>query len=242
VTRGTIAERYAAFRTELARVAREAGRDPQTIGVLAVTKQQQVPDIAQAIAAGVTEIGENYVQEALRKFPDLPAVRKHFIGHVQTNKAPAIARLFDVVESIDRPAAGHALARAAERLGKRLPILIQLNVSPYERFGCPPERAVELAEELRSLPSITVDGVMAIAPIRSSESALASAFETAARTFARIGGSTFSIGMSDDWPFAVRAGATLLRIGSALFGPRPAPPASKPEAKTEWAAERVRRT
>jgi pyridoxal phosphate enzyme (YggS family) len=179
-----------------------------------------VERIEAAVAAGLADIGENYLQEARAKLPSIGGVRKHFIGHLQTNKARAVAELFDVVQSVDRIEAGEALARAARALEKTLPILLQVNVSPSERFGCPPAQAPQLAEALRGLEGLRLDGIMAIGPLSSNSGEISAAFELAAKTFALVGGSTLSIGMSGDWPHAVRAGSTMIRIGTALFGSR----------------------
>ena len=185
-----------------------------------MSKRQTVSSVAAAISAGLSDIGENYLQEARAKFSSIPPVRKHFIGHLQTNKAKPVAQLFDVVQSVDRVEAGQALARAARSLGKTLPVLLQINISPSERFGCPPGEAPRLAEALRGLEGLRLDGVMAIGPLGSNLGEISRAFELAAKTFALVGGSTLSIGMSDDWPQAVRAGSTMIRIGTALFGGR----------------------
>jgi len=177
--------------------------------------------LTAAIDAGLTDLGESYLQEARRKLSELPRVRKHFVGHVQTNKAKAIAASFDMVQSVDRERVGSALSKAALELGRTLPILLQLNISPVERFGCPPAKAQELAETLRGQPGLRLEGVMAIGPVTSERDAILRAFELAAKTLSRIGGSTLSIGMSGDWREALQAGSTMLRIGEALFGPRP---------------------
>ena len=213
-----IAQRVASFREELRAHAASCGtRLPD---IVAVTKTQPPERVAQAIAAGIEQIGENYLQEARAKFASLPPVRKHFIGHIQTNKAKAIVEAFDVVQSVDRLEAGSALSRAAAAAGRLLPVLVQLNISPSERFGVSPEEAERLAEGLRALPGLSLDGVMAIGPLDAAGDEILRAFEIAAKTFDRIGGSTLSIGMSGDWREAVGAGSTMLRIGTALFGPR----------------------
>jgi len=202
--------------------SRACGRQPGSVRILAVTKQQPASAIAAAVSAGVPEIGENYVQEAKTKFAELGPmpVSKHFIGHFQTNKAKIVAELFDVVQSVDRPDAARALAKAASAVGKVLPVLIQINISPTERFGCPPEEAEALGEAVRSYPSLRLDGVMAIGPLGAGQQEIAAAFAVAAKTFAALGGNTLSIGMSGDWREAVRAGSTMIRIGTALFGER----------------------
>ena len=213
----TIAERYARLRAEV----------PATLTIVAVSKFQPVEAIRDAIAAGVTDIGENYAQEARRKFEALPRVTKHFIGHVQTNKAKSIAALFDVVQSVDRIEAGAALARAADALDKQLPVLVQINISPQERFGCPAPQAQALAADLRRYKSLRVDGVMAIGPVTKDRAAIARAFATAAQVWREVGGPVLSLGMSADWREAVAAGSTMIRLGTTIFGPRPSRATSK---------------
>jgi PLP dependent protein len=216
-----IEERYRSLRRAIDDEARTCGRDPGGVTLVGIGKGQSAESIATAIDAGLADLGENYLQEAQRKLPSLPPVRKHFVGHLQANKAKLIARLFDMVQSVDRPGAGIALSRAASETGKQLPVLLQLNISPVERFGCPPSDAERLAEALREQPCLRLEGVMAIGPLSRDRDAISRAFELAAMTLARIGGSTLSIGMSGDWREAVRAGSTMLRIGEALFGSRP---------------------
>jgi PLP dependent protein len=214
------AERYRGLLDEIDGELARIGRKPSGVTLVGVSKKQPVDRIVEAIDAGLADIGENYVQEAAAKFGALPSVRKHFIGHIQTNKAKQIAALFDVVQSVDRIEAGDALAKAARAQGKELTVLLQVNVSPTERFGCAPEHAPMLAQALQEQPGLRFDGVMAIGPLTDDRDAIMRAFEAAAMTFDRVGGSTLSIGMSGDWREALRAGSTMLRIGTALFGGR----------------------
>ena len=211
--------RYHALNAELAELKAAAGRPNDPITVLAVTKLQPREALLEAISAGVSDIGENYYQEAREKFVELPPVRKHFLGHVQTNKAKGIVDLFDMVQSVDRLDAGKALAAAARNAGKTLPVLVQINISPSERFGAPPDEAERLAEALRE-QGLRVEGIMAIGPNTEDTSVLHRAFELAAQTFSRVGGSILSLGMSGDWREAVRFGSTMIRVGTSLFGPR----------------------
>lgn len=216
----TIAERYVRLRAEV----------PANVTIVAVTKFQPVEAVREAIAAGVSDVGENYVQEARTKYchPEISVgVTKHFIGHIQTNKAKAIAATFDIVQSVDRIEAGLALSKAASALGKRLPVLVQVNISPSERYGCPPEDAERLAEQLRELESLNVQGIMAIGPMTADRERIRAAFDEAALIHRRVGGETLSIGMSGDWMQAVQAGSTMIRVGSTIFGPRPTRPVSK---------------
>jgi pyridoxal phosphate enzyme (YggS family) len=214
---GTIAERVATLRDRIEAAARDAGRETGSVALLAVTKTQPREAVLAALDAGLRDVGENYVQEAQAKYPDLPPCTKHFIGHVQTNKAKAIVALFDVVQSIDRLEAGLAIAKAARALGRAPRVLVQVNISPTERFGVSPAEAPALAARLRD-EGLTVDGVMAIGPL---EGDVESAFATARATFERVGGTTFSLGMSGDWERAIRHGSTMVRVGTAIFGPRP---------------------
>lgn len=213
---GTIADRVATLRRSVDAVTAAAGRQPGSVAILAVTKTQPRAAVVEAIEAGICDVGENYLQEAREKYADLPPCTKHFIGHVQTNKAKQIASLFDVVQGVDRIDAGLALAKAARALGRTLRVLVQVNVSPAERFGASPAEAPVLAARLRD-EGLAVEGVMAIGPVQGDVEA---AFATARDAFERVGGTTLSLGMSGDWETAVRHGSTMIRLGTAIFGPR----------------------
>jgi len=219
--RGSIADRYAALRQEIDESLRSLGRSPGSVRILAVSKFQPRSAVIEAMTAGIEAVGENYVQEAEPKLGGLP-VRKHFIGHVQTNKARRIAELFDLVESVDRIEAARALDREASKLGRVLPVLIQVNISPTDRFGVTPESFDALLAHVRECASLRVDGVMAIGPLNADRATLVRSFEAARRCFERSGGSVLSLGMSGDWREALAAGSTELRLGTAIFGPRPA--------------------
>lgn len=215
----TVAQRYARLRAEV----------PAHVAIVAVSKLQPAEAVREALRAGVTDVGENYVQEARKKFAladFLPPVRRHFIGHVQTNKARAIAATFDMVQTVDRPQAAEALEKAAAALGKVLPVLLQVNISQSDRFGCSPAAASRLAMQLRGCSNLRLDGVMAIGPLTDRSSEIAAAFTLAASVWQSVGGPILSIGMSGDWREAVAAGSTMIRLGSSIFGPRPVRAAS----------------
>ena len=214
----TVAERVATMRGRIDAIAVAAGRARGSVAILAVTKTHPRDAVLAALDAGLTDVGENYVQEARAKYVDVPPCAKHFVGHVQTNKAKAIVSLFDVVQSVDRLDAGLALAKAARDAGRSLRVLVQVNVSPAERFGARPADAAHLAARLRD-EGLAVDGVMAIGPVEGDVDA---AFAAARAAFDQVGGSTLSLGMSDDWERAVQHGSTMVRLGTAIFGPRPA--------------------
>jgi pyridoxal phosphate enzyme (YggS family) len=214
----SLAGNIALMRARVADAAHRAGRAPSDITLVGVTKRQSRDTVVAALDAGITDVAEIYVQEARPKLEGLPA-RKHFIGHVQTNKAKAIVATFDVVQSIDRLDAGRAIAKASRTLDKHVKALVQINVSQTERFGCAPADAPELAKQLRE-EGLEVDGVMAIGPHVDDRGEIERAFERAADCFAKVGGKTLSIGMTSDWEEAIACGSTMLRIGTAIFGAR----------------------
>ncbi len=216
----TIGERVKNFRARVDAVAAAAGRPSDSVRILGVTKMQPRESVLAALDAGLVDIGENYLQEAREKLAALPTVRTHFIGHMQTNKAKPIAALFDVVQSVDRLDAGLALAKAARASGKPLSVLVQVNISPSERFGVAPDEAPALAARLRD-EGLHVDGVMAIGPITENGAETDAAFACAQDVFAAVGGATLSLGMSGDWERAIAHGSTMIRLGTAIFGPRP---------------------
>lgn len=217
----TIADRVDRLRKEVAEVTRAANRNPEEITIVAVSKLKPRELVFDAYEAGVRAFAENHVQEALPKLSGLPRdAQRHFIGHIQTNKAKPIAAEFDLVQSVDRLEAGLALAKASRVLGKTLRVLVQLNVSSAERQGMQPEQAPAIAEQLRA-EGLDVAGTMAMAPFTDDRRIVRDAFLRAAEAHARIGGPILSLGMSADWPIAIECGSTMIRIGTAIFGPRP---------------------
>lgn len=217
----TIAERVHRLRQEVAELARSASRNPAEITIVAVSKLQSRDAVFEAYAAGLRDFGENHVQEAIPKLSDLPSdAKRHFIGHIQTNKAKAMADAFDLIQSVDRLEAGIALAKAGRALSKTVRVLVQLNISSTERYGLPPEQAPTAALRLRDA-GLEVAGVMAMAPFTPERRIVRDAFLRAAEAHASIGGSILSLGMSADWPVAIECGSTMIRIGTAIFGPRP---------------------
>ena len=216
----SVAQRIAAMRERLASAARRAGRPADAVTLVGVTKKQPRALVDEALACGLADVAENYVQEARAKFEALAPARKHFIGHIQTNKAKAIVETFDVVQSIDRLDAGRAIARASRALGKPVRALVQVNISPVDRFGIAPIDAAALARTLRDDEGLEIAGVMAIGPNTDDRAEISAAFALAARTFDAVGGDTLSIGMSADFEEAIANGSTMVRIGTALFGSR----------------------
>jgi pyridoxal phosphate enzyme (YggS family) len=217
----TIAENLQAVRARIGRAAQAAGRDAQSITLLAVSKTQAAARILEAHAAGQKAFGENYVQEALEKMDALPTLEWHLIGPLQSNKTRAAAERFHWVHTVDRE-------KIARRLSERRPaplpplnVLIQVNVSgESSKSGVPNADIAALARAIARLPRLRLRGLMAIpepgAPrerygeVRHAFDALRSAFDV----------DTISMGMSDDLELAIAEGATMVRIGTAIFGAR----------------------
>lgn len=235
-----ITDRLRELRARIDTVARAAGRDPAGIRLLAVSKGQPVAAIRAAMAAGLGEFGENYLQEALPKIRALgTGARWHFIGRLQSNKTRPVAELFDCVQTLTS-------ARHAERLNAQRPwhappldVLIQLRPAGATAPGVGDRPGVEesgmaaLADTVAGLPRLRLRGLMLVPLPGLDAAALAGEYARAARAQDRLAASghtldTLSLGMSADLEAAVQAGSTLLRIGTALFGPRPAP-AQTPE-------------
>ena len=223
----SVARGLVTVRKRIAAACASAGRKPETVTVVAVTKGFGAEAIEAALAAGIADVGENYYQEAQAKFaavvwPPHP-VRRHFIGRVQRNKAQRIAALFDVVQSLEDLSSAAALDESAASAGKTLDVLVQLNIAGDARAGIPPESCVEFVRELRAFSHLNVRGAMAVAP--ADAAAVPDAFDRGADAYRRLsqefGASVFSLGMSGDLETAIAAGSTMVRIGSALFGARP---------------------
>jgi pyridoxal phosphate enzyme (YggS family) len=227
---GQIADNLARLRERISAAAYRAGVPAESIKIVTVTKLTPVKAMREAIEAGVTAIGENRVQEAWNKFPEIGrGVEWHLVGHLQTNKAARAAELFDVVHSVDRLKVAQALSRSATELGRDLEILVQVNTSGEEtKFGVPTQDAVPLVEEIGPLPGIRVRGLMTIGPFRPNPEEARPSFYTLRKLSEKITSLRFdniemtwlSMGMSGDFEVAIEEGANLVRIGTSIFGPR----------------------
>ncbi|WP_217125872.1 YggS family pyridoxal phosphate-dependent enzyme [Hydrogenophilus thiooxidans] len=224
-----IAARVAAVRAQIAEAAARLGRDPATVTLVAVSKTQPAAAIRAAFAAGLRVFGENYVQEAVAKqaeLADLP-IEWHFIGPIQRNKTRAIAAAFDWVHSLDRLEVAQRFAEQRDPARGPLNVMVQVNVSgEASKAGVAPEAVVALAKAIAHLPQLNLVGLMTIPEPSADPELLARRFRTVRElrdTLQREGLPVWalSMGMSSDWSVALAEGATHLRIGSALFGPRP---------------------
>ena len=220
---GAIAARLADVRARIAAAAPAAGRDPGAVALVAVGKTMPAEAVAEAIAAGQLLFGENRVQEAKAKFPALrarfPDLRLHLIGNLQTNKAEEAVAVADLVETVDRPKLAEALAKAMTKLGKRVPVYVQVNTGEEpQKGGVSPLEAEALVAQCRGL-GLEVRGLMCIPPVEDEP---APHFALLADMARRFGLAELSMGMSGDFELAIRLGATHVRVGTAIFGARPA--------------------
>ncbi len=213
-------------RERIEAAARRAGRNPGEIKVIAVTKSVEPRTIEQAVGCGLTALGENRVQELLAKIPHLPdGIEWHFIGRLQTNKVKKLIGRVSLIHSLDRWSLAEVINKEAGRSGLRVRVLVQVNVSGEStKAGITPAEVEDFAGEAAKLPGVLVCGLMTIAPIgedaRPYFKQLKEIFE---RLKGRIPGGKIeylSMGMSADFEVAVEEGANLLRIGSAIFGPK----------------------
>lgn len=221
-----IKERYDAVRARVAAAADAVGREADDVLVVAVTKHVGVAEVQAAIAAGCTDFGENRVQEFLGKHGLFPGVRWHFIGTLQTNKVKDVVGKAYLIHSVDSRKLLHRIATVAAAKGIVQPVLLQVNVSGEEsKHGIEPDELPEVLREASSLPSVEVRGLMTIAPLASPETVrwvfhgLADLFATCdAMRFNGIELRELSMGMTNDYAVAVEEGATIIRVGTGIFG------------------------
>ncbi len=216
------AGRLAAVQTKIAAAAREAGRDPAAVSLIAVSKTFAADDIRPVLDAGQRVFGENRVQEAKGKWPGLKTeyadVALHLIGPLQSNKAREAVELFDCIHTVDRPKIAHALAAEMQRVGRRPTLFVEVNTGEEpQKAGVFPRDAAELVRLARDELALPVIGLMCIPP-QDEEPALH--FALLAKLAKELGLASLSMGMSADYATAVNLGATHVRVGSAIFGHR----------------------
>ena len=215
-----IAANLAAVRARIARAAERVGRDPQTVRLIAVSKTKSADAVRAAIDAGVTDIGENYVQEAVAKRAAVgDGARWHLIGHLQRNKAARALECFDCIQTVDSAALGAALSRHAAALGRTVHALVEVQLGgEATKSGVEPSALPGLLAALR-LPGLIVDGLMTVPPAGDAEAARPH-FRALRELRDRAGLRELSMGMSDDFEVAIEEGATMVRVGRAIFGER----------------------
>jgi pyridoxal phosphate enzyme (YggS family) len=220
----SLAERLLAVRERIARAARECGRDPESVRLVAISKFHPGAAIREAYAAGQRHFGENYAQELAdkaRELADLPALQWRFTGSLQRNKAKLLVEVGCVIETLSSAAHARFLHDKASALGTRCALLLQVNVlGEAQKGGIAPDELPALLSLVRELPSLEARGLMAIPPAHDPAAALR-CYQTLAQLARAHQLPELSMGMSDDLELAVRAGATSVRVGTAIFGPRP---------------------
>ena len=221
----TIAEALRRIQDRIAQAASAAGRSPDSITLVAVSKTHPSESVLEALAAGQVVFGENRVQEAEQKFPALrpahPLLRLHLIGALQTNKARQAVRVADIIESLDRPKLAASLAEAISREGQKPRMLIQVNIGREpQKAGIDPDAVEDFLGLCRETHGLDVEGLMCIPPAEGDPTPH---FRAMAAMAARLGLKTLSMGMSGDFETAIAEGATHVRVGTAIFGHRPYP-------------------
>lgn len=244
----SIAERWARVQERIAAAARRAGRAPEAVTVVAVTKTVSPEAIVEAYACGLRVFGENRVEEAEEKIPEVRArlgpeapIHWHMVGHLQRRKARRAVALFEVIHSVDSIPLAEKLSRLAVEARRPLPVLLECNVSgEATKYGFRVERWEEDAQQregffeavarILALPGLQVLGLMTVAPMASDPEQVRPVFrrlrrlqEALARRFPAAAWEHLSMGMTDDFEVAIEEGATMIRLGRAIFGERPPP-------------------
>jgi PLP dependent protein len=232
---GPYADRIAAVRERIARAAARAGRRPEQVTLVAVSKTFPAEAVRAAFAAGLREFGENRVQEAEKKAEELrdlrdQGLRWHLVGHLQANKARKALPVFDRIHSVDDAELGLRLARIAGEAGRTLPALIEVDLAgETTKFGVPEAQVLQALEALRGVQGLRVDGLMVIPPYDDDPERVRPFFRRLrelrdrAQAAGLLAGGELSMGMSHDLEVAVEEGATFVRVGTSIFGERPAP-------------------
>lgn len=223
------AAQLASVQERIAAACGRAGRAPSEVTLLAVSKNHPPAAVAAVAALGVADFGESRVQEAKAKIPACPGrLRWHLIGHLQTNKARDAAQLFDLIHSVDSPRVAEELQKQADRLGRRLRVLVEVNVAAEAaKSGYAPGVLLAGLAALDALPRLEIHGLMGMAPWSPDPERARPVFrrlrELHAECGQRLGAPlpVLSMGMSGDFEVAIEEGSTLVRIGTALFGERP---------------------
>jgi pyridoxal phosphate enzyme (YggS family) len=231
----SIADNIMRLQARVASRALAIGRNPNEIEIVAISKTQPPQAIISAVQAGISHIGENKVQEAEAKFRRIEEIAvdlkftRHFVGHLQTNKAKKAVMLFDLIQSVDSAHLAQELSVIGTKEGRTVNVLLQVNTSgETSKYGIGPENTLALAEDVSKLPSIHIDGLMTIGAFTDNTQVIGKCFRALRKLSEKIATGNFpntqmrylSMGMTADFEIAVEEGANLLRIGTAIFGER----------------------
>ncbi|RKY80155.1 YggS family pyridoxal phosphate-dependent enzyme [candidate division KSB1 bacterium] len=225
-----IRENIDRLQERIAHAAERSGRDPQQIRLVAVSKTRSVEEIREAITAGITEIGENRVQEAWKKYQIIgDAITWHMVGHLQTNKVKRALQFFQLIHSLDSFHLAEEIERQAQTRGKVAKVLIEVNTSgEATKYGVPIANAQTLIEQVANFSHLQILGLMTIGPFTDDVNAIRSCFRQLRNLQEQISRANIpnvemrylSMGMTHDFEIAIEEGANILRIGTAIFGPR----------------------
>ena len=226
----TLSQNIARVQAIIAQSAERVGRSPREITLVAVSKTKPLELVKIAYQLGVTNFGENRVQDALPKIAEFqpPDLRWHMIGHLQSNKAAKVVGAFACVQSLDSLHLAQTLNRHAEEQQRRLPVLLQVNISgEHSKEGMTPEDTPTMARQIVNLPQLEVQGLMTVAPLVQNPEEVRPVFRALRMLQQRlrdeVAGSSWqqlSMGMTDDYAIAIEEGATIVRVGRAIFGER----------------------
>jgi pyridoxal phosphate enzyme (YggS family) len=213
------------LRQRIERACRRAGRSPEEVTLVAITKTVATPAIAAAFTAGISHFGENRVQEAVVKIEQLsnltPRPTWHMVGHLQTNKAKTAVEIFNLVHSVDSVRLAEALS---QRTRKTLPVLLEVNVADEaSKSGFSMANVTSALKELSTLPHLVIKGLMTVAPLVDDPEQVRPVFRRLRSLRDSLGLEHLSMGMTDDFEVAIEEGATMVRIGRAIFGERQIP-------------------
>ncbi|MBC8042901.1 MAG: YggS family pyridoxal phosphate-dependent enzyme [Rhizobacter sp.] len=224
-----IAENLNQIRAEIAEACIRAGRQPEEVKLIAVSKTKPAPDVKAAIDAGQTRFGENYVQELTEKWNNhelaTPNIEWHFIGHLQSNKAKFIAEKISLVHTVDKASLAVELSKHAAKPGRTIPVLLEVNISGEDsKYGLRPADVMREADAVMRVPNVELKGLMTIASPEREK--VKTQFHAMQKLLAELhqhfgaGITELSMGMSGDFDLAIESGATYIRIGTAIFGAR----------------------
>lgn len=222
-----IVDRLRAVRDRIAEAENRAGMQPGSVRLVGVTKNRTVEEMRAAVDAGLEDIGENRLQEAQDKLPSLDReVTRHFVGHLQRNKVRDVLGLCEVIQSVDSPRLAREIEKRAGREDMRVRVLMQVNTSGEEsKYGVAPEKADELVELIAGCEHLRLEGLMTVGPLGGDENDTAASFAALREMRERYAAGGYpmqilSMGMTADFELAIAEGSNMVRIGTAIFGPR----------------------
>ncbi|MCH7618772.1 MAG: YggS family pyridoxal phosphate-dependent enzyme [Candidatus Marinimicrobia bacterium] len=227
VTKNSTADNIKRVLDRIREAEKRYGREVGDVTLVAITKTRSADVVAEAVRAGIFDIGENRVQEAEQKFSEVDIdFKRHLVGHLQTNKVKKALEIFDVIHSIDSL---KLASKIASRGANEKELLLEVNSSEEEsKFGVTPDAAIEMLEEITETTGLTINGLMTVGPMSDDENVIRSAFKKLNSLFDRAASSNIrgvnmnylSMGMTNDFEIAIEEGSNMVRIGRALFGER----------------------